>query len=48
MQADSKIKRTDYLIGPSIAYADWTPESVWDTNFVPSYANNLAAVTVEK
>ncbi|KAJ3487915.1 hypothetical protein NLI96_g3197 [Meripilus lineatus] len=47
MQADSKIKRTDYLIGPSIAYADWTPESVWDTNFVPSYANNLAAVTVE-
>lgn len=48
MQNDPKISRTDYLIGPSIADADWTPESVWDTGFVPAYADHLGSVAVEK
>ncbi len=48
MQANPKINKLDYLIGPSIARADWTPESVWDTNFVPAYSQYLSAITVEK
>lgn len=48
MQSNSKINKLDYLIGPSIAHADWTGEQVWDTNFVPSYSQYLGAITVEK
>ncbi|KAJ7224556.1 glycoside hydrolase family 79 protein [Mycena pura] len=36
------------LLGPSIADAGWTPEEVWDTNFVDVYSENLAFLSVEK
>ncbi|KAG6901005.1 hypothetical protein C0995_002575 [Termitomyces sp. Mi166 len=38
---------TDLLVGPSIAYADWTTEEVWNTGFVSAYNENLAFLTVE-
>ena len=34
--------------GPSTADAGWTPEMVWDTNFVDVYSENLAFLSVEK
>lgn len=48
MESNPKINRVNYLIGPSIAHADWTPDQVWETNFVPAYSQYLSAVTVEK
>lgn len=39
---------TNLLVGPSIAYADWTAEDVWNTGFVSAYNENLAFLTVEK
>ncbi|KAJ6529066.1 glycoside hydrolase family 79 protein [Mycena vulgaris] len=36
------------LLGPSIADAGWTPEDVWNTNFVDTYSANLAFLSVEK
>ncbi|KAI0702821.1 glycoside hydrolase family 79 protein [Cerioporus squamosus] len=41
------LPRTDLLLGPSVASADWTPEMVWDTGFIQAYSDALAAVTVE-
>ena len=35
------------LIGPNLA-TNWTPEQVWNTGFVDSYANNLAYLAVER
>jgi hypothetical protein len=34
--------------GPSVADATWTPEMVWNTNFVDVYSANLAWLSVEK
>ncbi|KAJ7697058.1 hypothetical protein B0H17DRAFT_1168033 [Mycena rosella] len=36
------------MLGPSIADAGWTPEDVWNTNFVDVYSENLAFLSVEK
>ncbi|KAL0954378.1 hypothetical protein HGRIS_003363 [Hohenbuehelia grisea] len=36
------------LIGPSVGSGDWSPEQVWDTNFIPQYQANLGALSVEK
>ncbi|KAG6871647.1 hypothetical protein C0995_001867 [Termitomyces sp. Mi166 len=38
---------TDLLVGPSIAYANWTTEEVWNMGFVSAYNENLAFLTVE-
>ncbi|KAG6827198.1 hypothetical protein H0H92_012825 [Tricholoma furcatifolium] len=35
------------LVGPNIAYADWTTEDVWNTGFVSTYDANLAFLSVE-
>ncbi|KAG5336999.1 hypothetical protein C0989_011248 [Termitomyces sp. Mn162] len=35
------------LVGPNLAYADWTTEQVWDTGFVSTYNQNLAFLSVE-
>ncbi|KAG6876773.1 hypothetical protein C0992_011829 [Termitomyces sp. T32_za158] len=35
------------LVGPNLAYADWTTEQVWDTGFVSTYSQNLALLSVE-
>ena len=45
---DSNIPVKNNLIGPSIATGAWTPEMVWDTGFVTSYANSLLALAVEQ
>ncbi|THH33379.1 hypothetical protein EUX98_g814 [Antrodiella citrinella] len=47
MQANTNIPTTNNLVGPNIAVADWTPEMVWDTGFIPAYAPNLFALSVE-
>ncbi|KZT00162.1 glycoside hydrolase family 79 protein [Laetiporus sulphureus 93-53] len=47
MQADVNTPVTNKLLAPSVATGDWTPEDVWNTNFIPAYMNNLAALTVE-
>ncbi|KXN83267.1 hypothetical protein AN958_01638 [Leucoagaricus sp. SymC.cos] len=47
MQATGKIPRTNILLGPSLATGDWVPETMWDTGFIPSYQDNLYALTVE-
>ncbi|KAG6835065.1 hypothetical protein H0H93_005181, partial [Arthromyces matolae] len=47
MQA-ANLPGQNLLVGPSIAYADWTTEQVWNTGFVTSYSENLAYLTVEK
>jgi len=43
--ADSK--NLNLLIGPNIAYADWTTEQVWNTGFVDQFSANLAYLAVE-
>ena len=48
MEANPNIPRNNILIGPNIATGDWTPQMVWDTGFIDAYANNLAALSVEK
>ncbi|KAG6880956.1 hypothetical protein C0993_003509, partial [Termitomyces sp. T159_Od127] len=45
---NTNLPGTDLLVGPSIAYADWTTEEVWNTGFVSAYNENLAFLTVEK
>ncbi|KAF8064391.1 glycoside hydrolase family 79 protein [Lyophyllum atratum] len=47
MGNDPNMNNRDLLIGPNIAYADWTPEQVWDTGFVDQYSANLAYLAVE-
>ncbi|KZT00169.1 glycoside hydrolase family 79 protein [Laetiporus sulphureus 93-53] len=47
MQADANTPVTNNLLALSVATGDWTPEDVWNTNFIPAYMNNLAALTVE-
>ncbi|KAG5722733.1 hypothetical protein E4T56_gene7377 [Termitomyces sp. T112] len=44
---DANLPGTNLLVGPSIAYADWTTEDVWNTGFVSAYNENLAFLTVE-
>lgn len=36
------------LIGPSVATGDWTPEMVWDTGFITSFASSMGALAVEQ
>ncbi|KAG6864424.1 hypothetical protein C0991_009618 [Blastosporella zonata] len=38
---------TNLLVGPNIAYADWTTEEVWNTGFVSTYSANLEFLSVE-
>ncbi|KAG5645144.1 hypothetical protein DXG03_006861 [Asterophora parasitica] len=47
--SSSKNQQTNknLLIGPNIAYADWTPEQVWDTGFIDSFDANLKYLAVE-
>jgi hypothetical protein len=45
---DSLITRkNNMLIAPSVS-GTWTPEMVWDTNFIPAYQNSIGALAVEK
>jgi hypothetical protein len=48
INADNNIPVKNQLIGPSIATGAWTPEMVWDTNFIPTYTNSLGALAVEQ
>ncbi|GLB44465.1 putative glycosyl hydrolase family 79 C-terminal beta domain [Lyophyllum shimeji] len=47
MSNDANAKNRNLLIGPNIAYADWTTEMVWNTGFVDQFSNNLAYLAVE-
>ncbi|KAF8064386.1 glycoside hydrolase family 79 protein [Lyophyllum atratum] len=40
-------KNMNLLIGPNLAYADWTTEQIWNTGFVTEYSANLAYLAVE-
>ncbi|KAG6815750.1 hypothetical protein H0H87_011662 [Tephrocybe sp. NHM501043] len=44
---NANLQGTNLLVGPNIAYADWTTEQVWDTGFVGVYSQNLAYLSVE-
>lgn len=46
--ADDNIPVKNNLIGPSVATGSWTPEMVWDTGFITSYASSLGALAVEQ
>ena len=50
LKADPKVNSTGdlNLIGPNLSGAAWSPEMVWDTGFIPSYAPNLFALAVEQ
>ncbi|KIY48442.1 hypothetical protein FISHEDRAFT_73638 [Fistulina hepatica ATCC 64428] len=37
----------NFLVGPSIATGDWTPEDVWNTGFIGNVGSSLAALSVE-
>ncbi|KAI0791078.1 glycoside hydrolase family 79 protein [Abortiporus biennis] len=43
---DANVPVRNNLIAPSVA-GSWTPEMVWNTNFVPTYLNSLSALAVE-
>lgn len=45
---DSKPRNQNLLIGPNIATGAWTPEMVWNTDFVESYSPQLAYLAVEQ
>ncbi|GLB44466.1 putative glycosyl hydrolase family 79 C-terminal beta domain [Lyophyllum shimeji] len=47
MGSDPNIKNQNLLIGPNIAFADWTPEQVWNTGFVDTFSQHLAYLAVE-
>ncbi|KAG6827199.1 hypothetical protein H0H92_012826 [Tricholoma furcatifolium] len=44
---NANLPGTNLLVGPNIAYADWTTEDVWNTGFVSTYQDNLAFLSVE-
>ncbi|KAJ7126148.1 glycoside hydrolase family 79 protein [Mycena epipterygia] len=46
LAADSNVPVRNNLIGPSVS-GTWTPEMVWNTNFIPTYTDNLGALSVE-
>jgi len=46
VENDPNIPTKNNLIAPNIA-GTWTPESVWDTGFIPSFTNNVGALAVE-
>jgi hypothetical protein len=46
VNADANIPIKNNLIAPSVS-GTWTPEEVWDTNFIPTYTGNLGALAVE-
>ena len=45
---DNGIPSKNILLGPSVASGNWKPEQVWDTGFINTYSDNLAALTVEQ
>ncbi len=48
LNQNDKVPRKNILIGPSLATGDWVPEMVWDTGFIPSYSDNLYALSVAR
>jgi hypothetical protein len=47
LASDTAVPTKNRLIAPSVATGDWTPEMVWDTGFIPTYADSLGALAVE-
>ena len=47
MGNDTNIGNRSMLIGPNLA-GEWTPEQVWATGFVETYASSLTTLAVEK
>lgn len=45
--ADSDIPVRNNLIIPSVS-GTWSLESVWDTNIIPAYSNEIGALAVEQ
>ncbi|KAG5637249.1 hypothetical protein H0H81_005247 [Sphagnurus paluster] len=35
------------LIGPSLASGPWTPEQMWETNYIEAFKDSLVAITME-
>lgn len=49
IKADANIPiKNNMLLGPSVSSDEWTPELVFNTGFVPTYADSLYAITVEQ
>jgi hypothetical protein len=48
LSSNAKIPVKNNLIGPSVATGDWTPEMIWDTNYVQTYTSSLMALSVEQ
>ena len=47
IKSDAQITRHGNLVAPSLQ-GTWTLESVWDTGFLDSYANEISILAVEQ
>ncbi|KAF5371017.1 hypothetical protein D9615_010017 [Tricholomella constricta] len=47
MDANPNIPIKNMLIGPSLASGPWTPEMMWETDFIPAFKDSLVAITME-
>ncbi|KAH9476802.1 Beta-glucuronidase [Psilocybe cubensis] len=47
IDANDRIPIKNMLLGPSVATGPWTPEQVWETNFIERLKDRLHALTVE-
>ncbi|KAJ8495477.1 hypothetical protein ONZ45_g12847 [Pleurotus djamor] len=48
MSGDEFERARQMLIIPNLAFADWTPDDVWNTGVVDQMSNNLAYLAMEK
>ncbi|KAF8651054.1 hypothetical protein AX16_004917 [Volvariella volvacea WC 439] len=48
IEANPNIPIKNNLIAPSIAWADWTPDMVWETGFLDRFNEHLSIITVER
>ena len=47
-EADALVTVKNNIIAPSTSYAQWSPEQIWDTGFVPAYTQYLSHLAVEQ
>ncbi|KAG5647391.1 hypothetical protein DXG03_000461 [Asterophora parasitica] len=47
IDANPNIPVKNMLIGPSLASGPWSPEMMWETDFINAYKDNLVAITME-
>ncbi|RXW22272.1 hypothetical protein EST38_g3572 [Candolleomyces aberdarensis] len=48
VDVNDRIPIKNKFIAPSISSSEWSPEQVWDTDFIPTFRDRLWALTVER